>query len=131
MLLQLFVDNTRPAMPKTSFDFVFLYDFNQNLKKRPFVLFIHLSEPLRKQKVVVRDLWLVDFDPFCVFLCFKVRCFVFEKHRKFYLSSKIFLTSLHWNTASVDSKGEIVPIELPNPEETQLRKGENELVRSR
>ena len=55
-----------------------------------FSLFIHLSEPLRKQKVVVRDLWLVDFDPFCVFLCFKVRCFVFEKHRKFYLSSKIF-----------------------------------------
>ena len=51
---------------------------------------LHLSEPLRKQKVVVRDLWLVDFDPFCVFLCFKVRCFVFEKHRKFYLSSKIF-----------------------------------------
>ena len=27
---------------------------------------------------------------FCVFVCFKVRCFVFEKHRKFYLSSKIF-----------------------------------------
>ena len=27
--------------------------------------------------------------------------------------------------ASLDSKGEIVPIELPNPEETQLRKGEN------
>ena len=90
MLLQLFVDNTRLAMPKTSLDFVFFYDVNQNLKKRPFVLFIHLSEPLRKQKVVVRDLWLVDFDPFCVFLCSKVRCFVFEKHRKFYLSSKIF-----------------------------------------
>ena len=52
--------------------------------------FVHLSEPLRKQKVVVRDLWLVDFYPFCVFLCSKVRCFVFEKHRKFYLSSKIF-----------------------------------------
>ena len=90
MLLPLFVDNTRLAMPKTSLDFVFFYDVKQNLKKRPFVLFIHLSEPLRKQKVVVRDLWLVDFDPFCVFLCFKVRCFVFEKHRKFYLSSKIF-----------------------------------------
>ena len=26
------------------------------------------------QKVMVCDLWLVDFDPFCVFLCFKVRC---------------------------------------------------------
>ena len=61
---------------------------------------LHLSEPLRKQKVVVCDLWLVDFDPFCVFLCFKVRCFVFEKHRKFYLSLKIFLTSLRWNMAS-------------------------------
>ena len=33
--------------------------------------------------------------------------------------------------ASLDSKGEIVRIELPNPEETQLRKGENEPVRSR
>ena len=32
--------------------------------------------------------------------------------------------------ASLDSKGEIVPIELPNPEETQLRKSENEPVRS-
>ena len=32
--------------------------------------------------------------------------------------------------ASLDSKGEIVPIELPNPEETQLRKGENETVLS-
>ena len=42
----------------------------------------------------------MDFDPFCVFLCFKVRYFVFEKHRKFYLSSEIFLTSLHWNMAT-------------------------------
>ena len=32
--------------------------------------------------------------------------------------------------ASLDSKGEIAAIELPNPEETQIRKGENELVRS-
>ena len=28
------------------------------------------------------------------------------------------------------SKGEMVPIEFPNPEGTQIRKGENELVRS-
>ena len=46
---------------------------------------LHLSEPLRKQKIVVCDLRLVDFYTFCVLLCFKVRCFVFEKHRKFYL----------------------------------------------
>ena len=32
--------------------------------------------------------------------------------------------------ASLDSKGEIVPIEFPNPEETQLQKGENEPVRN-
>ena len=82
---------------------------------------LHLSEPLSKQKVVFCDLWLVDFDPFCVFLCFKVRCFVFEKHRKFYLSSKNSLTSFHWNMATLDSKGKIVPVELPNQEETQLQ----------
>ena len=41
----------------------------------------HPSGPLRKrkfsstgQKVIVYDLWLVDFDPFFEFLCFKVRC---------------------------------------------------------
>ena len=28
----------------------------------------------RVQKVIVCDLWLVDFDPFCEFLCLKVRC---------------------------------------------------------
>ena len=28
----------------------------------------------RVQKVMVYDLWLVDFNPFRVFLCFKVRC---------------------------------------------------------
>ena len=28
----------------------------------------------RVQKVMVSDLWLVDFDPSCVFLCYKVRC---------------------------------------------------------
>ena len=37
---------------------------------------------------------------------------------------------LKLNVASLNFKGEIVPIELPNPEETQIRKGENELVRS-
>ena len=35
------------------------------------------------------------------------------------------------NMASLDSKGEIVPMELSNPEETQLQKGENEPIRSR
>ena len=34
--------------------------------------------------------WFVMFDPFCAFLCFKVLCFVFEKHRKFYLSAESF-----------------------------------------
>ena len=135
ILLQLFVDNTRLAMPKTSLDFVSFSTTSIKIwRSGTFFAFspaIHFSKPLRKQKVVVRDLWLVDFNSFCVFLCFKVRCFVFEKHRKFYLTSKIFLSSLHWNMASLDSNGEIVPIELPNPEESQLRKGENEPVRSR
>ena len=73
----------------------------------------------------------MDFDPFCVFLCFRAHCFVFERHRKFYISSNFFnFFILKLNVASLDFKGEIVPIELPNPEETQIRKGENELVRS-
>ena len=33
--------------------------------------------------------------------------------------------------ASLDSQREIVPIELPNPEETQIWEGENESVRYR
>ena len=33
--------------------------------------------------------------------------------------------------ASLDSQREIVPIELPNPEETQMWEGENESVRYR
>ena len=33
--------------------------------------------------------------------------------------------------ASLDSQGEVVPIELPNPQETQIWKGENKSVLSR
>ena len=88
MLLQLFLDNSGPAMSKTSLDFVFFKIWRSGT----FFAFspLYLSEPLRKQKFVVCDLWLVDFDPFCVFLFFKVLCFVFQKHRKFYRSSKFF-----------------------------------------
>ena len=80
--------------------------------------FIHLSEPLRKQKVV-SDLWLVDFDPFCVFLCFKVTCFVSDKHRKFFLCCKIFfifftlkhgkLRFQRWNCSYRASKSRGIP----------------------
>ena len=33
--------------------------------------------------------------------------------------------------ASLDSQGEVVPIELPNPQETQIWKGENKSALSR
>ena len=36
-----------------------------------------------------------------------------------YLSSDVFLPP-YWNMASLDSQGEIVPKELPNPEETGM-----------
>ena len=67
----------------------------------------HLSGPLRKQKVMVCALWLVDLDPFCVFLGslllnFRVRLRVFEKQSNLnYLSSKFFLSFLYWNMASL------------------------------
>ena len=57
---------------------------------------------------------------------FRVRLRVFEKRSKFYLSSKFFYL-LYTETWQV----KIVPIELPNPEETQIWEGENESVRSR
>ena len=54
------------------------------------------SGPLRKQKFMVCDMCLVDFDPFCVFLGslllkFRVRSRVFEKRSTFYLSSNFFI----------------------------------------
>ena len=57
---------------------------------------------------------------------------VFSKSAvSFTFSSKFFfLFSLYRNIASLDSQGEIVPKELPNPEKTQIWEGENESVRS-
>ena len=87
-----FSGNTRPAMQKNVFGFCVFSASITIWRSGAFFVFspLHFSEPLRKRKAVVCDLWLVDFDPFCVFLCFKVSCFVFEKHHEFYLSSKIF-----------------------------------------
>ena len=51
--------------------------FKNQLKFAFFAVVNHLNGPLGKQKfqkVKICDLWLVDFDPFCVFLCFKVHC---------------------------------------------------------
>ena len=64
------------------------------------------SGPLRKQKVMVCDLCLVDFDPFCVILGslllkFRVRSRVFEQQSTFYLSSKFFFFVI-LNPASLD-----------------------------
>ena len=56
-------------------------------------------------------------------------CLCVSRFFALFLKSTVsFLSSLDWNMASLDSQGEIVPIELPNP---QLRKGENEPLRSR
>ena len=60
-------------------------------------------------------------------LCFDVLlCDVNFSH----FSSDVFLPP-YWNTASLDSQGESIPIGLPNPEETQIWDGENESARSR
>ena len=47
------------------------------------------------------------------------------------LNSQVFFLSSYWNTESLDFQGEIVPVELPNPEETQIWEDENESARSR
>ena len=69
MLLQLFVDNTRLAMPKTSLDFVFLSQSKSEEAALSSLsrLYILANEPLRKQKVVVCDWWIsIRFVCFCV-----------------------------------------------------------------
>ena len=106
--------------------------FNQNFRKfRSKTQFFRFGPtwkvlkngPLRKQRVMVWDLWQVDFYPFSVFqglllLNFRVRSRVFESAVSFTLA-QIFLSFLYWNLASLHSQGEIVLKELPNPEETE------------
>ena len=73
--------------------------------------FNHLSGPHRKQ-VYFSGFKMRDFDLFCVFqvsLLLNFRARVFAS-----FSSQVFLPSFR-NMASLDSQGEIVPIELPNP----------------
>ena len=57
--------------------------FKSQLTFAVFAAVSHLSEPLRKQTFTSTGskgygllllLWLMDFDMFCVFLCYKVRC---------------------------------------------------------
>ena len=62
----------------------------------------------------------------CEDLCFDVLlCDI-----NFSTFSDVFLPS-YWNMASLDSQGDVVPIELPNPEEMQIWEGENKSVHSR
>ena len=110
------LDNTRPAMSKTSLDFGLFCDVNQNLKARRF-LADYLGNGIllhRVQNVMVCDLWLVDFDLFSVFSVF-VRVSVFSR-----FCSQVFLPS-YWK----------MTIETLNTEEAQIWEGENEPVRSR
>ena len=72
MLLRLFLDNTRPAMSKTSLCFSKSEEAALSL-----LSLLYLLENLLGKKS--RGLWLMDFDPFCLFLCFKERCSVFWK----------------------------------------------------
>ena len=95
-------DNTRPAVSKTSLDF----GFN------------HLSGPHRKQ---------VYFSGFKMrisicFVCFKFSCFWTSE----FACLQVLALKSFRNMASLDSQGEIVPIELPNPAWTQIWEGENE-----
>ena len=62
-------------------------------------------------------------------MCFCVSRFVAFAYIFSRFNTQVFSPSYR-NIASSDSHGEIVPLELPNPEETQIWKGENESVHS-
>ena len=55
-------------MSKTSSDFGFFGDVNQTLKNWRFRAFTSYRGSKEKRDIMVCDLGLVDFDPFCVFL---------------------------------------------------------------
>ena len=83
-------DMTWPVMPKTSLALGFNFcNINQNLKNQYFHPFRHLSGPIRKQEVIVCDLQMVDFNTFCVFLCFKVCCFWTSGLSRMFLKSAV------------------------------------------
>ena len=90
-------------MSKTSLAFGFFSDVNQILISPS-----HLTGPLReKRKVAFRDLWLVDFDPFCVFLSLFLSMTsefgrVFLKSRVRFALVIFFKSSFHWNMANLD-----------------------------
>ena len=73
--------------------------------------FNHLSGPHRKQ-VYFSGFKMKDFDLFCVFQVSLLLNFIVRVFASF--SSQVFLPSFR-NMASLDSQGEIVPVELPNP----------------
>ena len=116
-------------------DFGLFCVVNQNLRTWHFLVDLLGNRSLLKQvqKVMVCDLWLVNFDPFCVFVAFELQSLcVFVKSSKFSrslpcrsgrfvlwcslvwcklscFSSRVLLPS-YWNMASLDSQGEIVPV---------------------
>ena len=63
-----FLNNTRPAMSKTSLDFVFFCGVNHNLKTRRFFSPLHFSEPWEtKGRGLPCDWWIsIRFVCFCV-----------------------------------------------------------------
>ena len=72
--------------------------------------------------------WIsIRFVCFCVsrFVAFELKSSCVSR-----FSSQVFSLSYR-NMANLDSKGEIVSLKLPNPQETQIWEGEDESVRSR
>ena len=77
----------------------------------------------RPQKVMICDLRLVDCNPFCVFLCFKVRCFSY--FARFHFLALRFSLSAYRKHGKFRFPKWNCFWELPNPEEPQIWEGEN------
>ena len=88
--------------------FLGIFQWNEPTKRVPFTAEPEIPEILTKRKAP------------CVS---RLDALFLKSTVSFTLALRFFLSSLHWNMASLDFKGEIVPVELPNPGETQLRKG--------
>ena len=78
------------------------------------LFFLYISVNLlgnKRSSFVICDWWIsIRFVCFCVS---RLDALFLKSIVSFTLALRFFLSSLHWNMASLDSKGEIVPIELP------------------
>ena len=116
-----------PLSPTRDQHQIYSNNINTSLKELKVIRIINYVNYNVRSWFAICDGWiLIRFFVFQGLLLLNVKVWsrVFEKRSKFYLYSSKFFIFLCTETWQVSS----VPMELPNPSETQIWEGENESV---